>query len=238
MEYSIAQIQADVEPKLHDSSIDKLTGSFYDKVHQAARKILLKIDPFETMRTIPLGSLSLTTDYMYQAPVDLKGNKIVAVLPTDLTEGFIGYTNRGFRDFTFDKEYGDINIRVVDRVKNIYFVGYNGTQANPGDYSVLYYSNCMFVSEDGVTLKKKPTLNTDLIIAEDGLYEILLNELAFICAHELQSEESNFDISFYNREIKNAYENYSGDNKSQAEKPRNSYYKKGGRGHHWKSNLN
>jgi hypothetical protein len=81
MSYLISDLQNEIEPKLHDTSLDKLSGSFYDKVYEAARRVLARIDPEETIRTANITNALYDKVYSYVAPTDLKGNSIIAIRP-------------------------------------------------------------------------------------------------------------------------------------------------------------
>lgn len=80
MSYSITTCNADLSAVLHGTTLNKVTN--LNNLHnRTARKLLLDIDPIETIRKV----LSTTPFYNqvwdYSCPTDLKGNRIIDISP-------------------------------------------------------------------------------------------------------------------------------------------------------------
>lgn len=382
MAYDITQLKADLEPKLHDLDLDKIAGSFYDKAHQAARNVINKIDPKETLRVVPITNAIYNSVYSYICPTDLKDNKIVTIRPqfaNDVNNNFRQYNIKEFGlypddnsftveyddsiktirlskalkqsavvntcdsltsngtwaatagasnlsvdsfnyvtspaclkfDFTgtsgyvenstmqsmdltaFDEtgslfawvyipsvtsltgltlrwgnnssnyfslqattpfdatafrtgwnlvrfdwvaatETGTVDVTAVDYVRLT--IDYSGSvtltefrldsiMCSIGSiYEIVYYSEYMFRTTGGTWIEK-PTSDNDLINLGQTSYNVLLYELAYLIAQELQAESSAFDLAFFEKEKTLAWANYAGNNKSQAQRPQNRWYR-------------
>jgi hypothetical protein len=80
MAYSITNLTQDIEGILHGTTINQVTN-FYGICNRAARKLLLDIDPQETIRIVQLPSTLYNGVFDYSAPSDLKGNKVIDIRP-------------------------------------------------------------------------------------------------------------------------------------------------------------
>lgn len=80
MSYTIDNLKNDLERKLHGTTLDKLNDPD-GIINEAARNVLTKIDPPETIRVenITNGVFDDVTKYMI--PSDLKGDRIVSIRP-------------------------------------------------------------------------------------------------------------------------------------------------------------
>jgi hypothetical protein len=81
MSYTLAELKTDLEGNLHGTTLNKLTGSFYDLAWEAARTLLSKVDPKETQRKAPITNAIFSDVYAYPLPADIKGDKFISILP-------------------------------------------------------------------------------------------------------------------------------------------------------------
>jgi hypothetical protein len=81
MSYQITDVKNDVSRKLHGTTLDRLSGSFYDIAYEAARETLSRIDPQETKRKSALTNAVYNSVYSYPLPADIKGDKFISILP-------------------------------------------------------------------------------------------------------------------------------------------------------------
>jgi len=388
MSYTIENLKDDFTPKLHDTSIDKLSGEFYDKVYEAARNVLAKLDPATTIRKQALTNALYDNVYSYIAPTDLKHDKVISIFPQADINQNPNFKQTGYNDFGYDKEIGSFIVEHESGVKTISIAGNgraglqlsagnslteNGTWAVGGQatnleldnyiyvnaggslrfdltsgatsgylennltnaidfdayddisaffvwvyipsittltsfnlrwgsssgnyfdktvtaahdntafkvgwnllrfdwssasqtgtptttaidyirftvnftgvstltgfrlnaitgrigepYDVRYYSKYLFQNTAGTWIEK-PTADTDIINLDTDTYNVLLYELEYIIAQELQGEDSSFDITYFSDRRKEAYMSVGWSNKSQARKPTKRYYRMGGR---------
>jgi hypothetical protein len=102
------------------------------------------------------------------------------------------------------------------RVDNIQFaIGY--------PFEIKYYSKYLFKNSAG-TYISKPTSDDDTIICDNDSIQIFLLELLKAIAHQLESSDSAFDISFAENELKVLYAPYKAENPNQTKKARTSYF--------------
>ena len=67
-------------------------------------------------------------------------------------------------------------------------------------FDIKYYSKYLFKSSAGTYLAR-PTADGDTVIGDGDLNNIFLFELLKACAHQIEGEDSNFDISFANKNL-------------------------------------
>lgn len=99
-------------------------------------------------------------------------------------------------------------------------------------YDIRYYSKYLFRTAAGTWIEK-PTDDDDIINLDTDTYSVLLYELNYIIAQELQGEDSSFDISYFAERRKDAYIDVGWSDKSQARKKTRRYYHMGKNGRHW-----
>jgi len=111
---SITEFKAKVTPKLHGSSLSKVSD-FYGKMGEAANQLLLRTDPYSTIRRHKLENAIYDRVYNYSAPADLKGvGKVIDIRPIGLrdTEDYIQGTHT--REFDIRKDYNRTAVEVID----------------------------------------------------------------------------------------------------------------------------
>ncbi len=67
-------------------------------------------------------------------------------------------------------------------------------------FDIKYYSKYLFKNAAGTYLAR-PTADGDTVIGDGDLNNIFLFELLKACAHQIEGENSNFDISFANKNL-------------------------------------
>ena len=101
-------------------------------------------------------------------------------------------------------------------------------------FDIKYYSKSLFKSSAGVLLTR-PTADSDTVIGEGDLNNIFLFELLKACAHQIEGEDSAFDINFATKHLygdpsssdsvmrNGLYAKYRGENPSMSKKAITSY---------------
>lgn len=80
MSYSVLNLKADLVGTLHgttDNQIQNLNGV----INRSARQMMLDVDPQETKRTVEFVNPIFNSVYDYPIAADVKGNKIIDILP-------------------------------------------------------------------------------------------------------------------------------------------------------------
>lgn len=98
---TIADLKADVTRKLHGTSLAKVL-SFESVAAEAARNVLSRINPNETIRTAAIDNAVFDDVTCYAAPSDIKGDKVIDVYPQVNRMGADNFT-RVFPE-SFDRE--------------------------------------------------------------------------------------------------------------------------------------
>lgn len=80
MSYSVLDLKNDIGAILHGTTNNQISN-FNGAINRAAREILLDVDPQETKRTVEFISPIFNSVYDYPIAADLKGNKIIDLLP-------------------------------------------------------------------------------------------------------------------------------------------------------------
>ena len=105
-------------------------------------------------------------------------------------------------------EIGTVNPKTIDSFKLI--IAATGAISNirvdniifslGTAFDIKYYSKSLFKSSAGTYLTR-PTDNSDTVIGNGDLNNIFLFELLKACAHQIEGEDSGFDIDFANRQL-------------------------------------
>lgn len=80
MSYSIQDLKNDLTGVLHQTQLNQITN-LDGLIDRAARQLLLDIDPQETKRTLEFVNPIFNSVYDYPIATDVKGNKIIDILP-------------------------------------------------------------------------------------------------------------------------------------------------------------
>ena len=67
-------------------------------------------------------------------------------------------------------------------------------------FDIKYYSRYLFKNSAGTYLAR-PTDNSDTVIGDGDVNNIFLYELLKVCAHQIEGEDSGFDINFANSQL-------------------------------------
>jgi hypothetical protein len=96
----------------------------------------------------------------------------------------------------------------------------------PSPYEIVYYSNYLFRNTSGTWLERPTAIDeSDIVNLEiDGL-NLLVAEICYLVAQEIQGEDATFDATFWKSKRDEIWETYMRGNKSEAQKRRSSYYR-------------
>lgn len=79
--YTVSDLKSSIEPKLHDQSLNKMAGSFYDKIDESVRNMLLALDIRELKRYVDVQNAVYDDVHTYVAPDDINGDRAVTIRP-------------------------------------------------------------------------------------------------------------------------------------------------------------
>lgn len=160
---TIADLQVDVERKLHGTTLSKVQGEF-SLYNEAARAVLNDVDFWETKRIAQIANAIFTDVFDYALPSDLKGNKIIDIRPQ---------VNRGLEDFprqvynvTFDRRKLDQDFTIRDNsgVRTLRFSTDTGTMTLLHAMDSITNNGTWIVGDDATNL----TLDTLNFISGNG----------------------------------------------------------------------
>lgn len=89
---------------------------------------------------------------------------------------------------------------------------------------VVYYSKYLFQNSSGTWLEK-PTADTDTVNLDVDSFNLLLYEVAYLIAQQLQGEDASFDASFFKNTRDEVWSVYMRTYKSEKIKRQNAYYR-------------
>lgn len=97
----------------------------------------------------------------------------------------------------------------------------------PTFYEIVYYSKYLFRNTSGTWIESPTSVDdSDLINLDTDTFNVLLYEVAFLAAQEIQGEDATFDVTFFARKRDEVWNNYMINYKSEALKRRSTYYRK------------
>lgn len=77
---TVAQFKSAASSKLHGANLNIVTG-VNEKIYEAGQRLMLRIDPVTTRRKALLANALYDRVYDYQAPSDMKMNKVIDIRP-------------------------------------------------------------------------------------------------------------------------------------------------------------
>lgn len=96
----------------------------------------------------------------------------------------------------------------------------------PAIYNLKYYSNYLYRSTSGTWLEKPTSSDdSDILNLDTTGFNMMVAECGYLAAQELAGEDSSFDVDFFRKERDRVWGQYSSNNKSQAMKRREPYYR-------------
>lgn len=91
-------------------------------------------------------------------------------------------------------------------------------------FDIVYYSKYLFANSGGTRIEEA-TADTDTVNLDTESYNLLLDKCAEFAAQQLQGEDAQFDVSFFEKRYKENLRRYKRLYPSEVEKPRQYYYK-------------
>lgn len=114
---NIADLKSDLIRKLHGTSLNKLQD-VNGLIGEAGRNLITRLDPQETVRVTATENALFDDQFLYVAPADLKGDKIIDIGPID-RDNSQNYTKVMIEEFTRKKNAKDLNILYRNGIKFI-----------------------------------------------------------------------------------------------------------------------
>jgi len=118
MSYTIANAREDLEGILHGTDLSKIQNLYY-LMARAARNVLLKVDPPETIKITQITNALHDEIYDYTAPSDLKGNKVIDIRPQVNREAGDSFAQRFSKQFDLFKSSDTFQIRHNSGTKSL-----------------------------------------------------------------------------------------------------------------------
>jgi len=110
MAFTIADAKNDLTGIVHSTSLDKVKN-MDSLFYRAARNLLAKVDPPETIRTAQITNAVHDDVYDYAVPSDLKGNKVIDISPQVNRTEADSFSQRGIKWFAKYLETNTFSIR-------------------------------------------------------------------------------------------------------------------------------
>lgn len=140
MPYSVANLKQDLEGVMHGTTLNQITN-LDGVIDRAARKLLLDIDPQETIREVPFSTPVFGNVFEYALAADVKGVSIIDIRPQ---------VNRGQRDI-FNQDYSQqFNIGSVQ----------NGSNNLLSQFNVKFNSSFKSIEVNSATASPPVIMNT------------------------------------------------------------------------------
>lgn len=119
MSISVEKFKVKAEGKLHGRTLNKV-ADVEGKIGESAGNVLLRIDPFTTIRRVRIENAIFDQVYNYTAPSDIKGNdKIIDIRPIGERSQGDGIRGVHTREFDIRKEGNTASIEVINGVKTL-----------------------------------------------------------------------------------------------------------------------
>lgn len=106
---TVASLKSDLIRKLHGTTLSKIQSP-NDVIGEAARNVLSRIDPQETIRVSTIENALFDDVFSYTSPADLKGDKVIDLQPQVNRQESQNYTKRLIADFSRNKDRKTFNV--------------------------------------------------------------------------------------------------------------------------------
>jgi len=234
MAYTIANAKDDLEGILGGTTVNNVTN-INSVFARAGRRVLSRIDPAETVRST---SITIDDTFVVTAPADLKDGKIRDIFITGgdraTSENPSGGSGKEFAVYhTGNDTPKTVQVKTLNGTKNLYFT----EDWTEDDYTLEYFSDCMFRTSDSgtwsTTIPSTPAVGLDntLINLGTSSWNIFLYECALVIAQQSQGEKQLADIKFFtdelfgNQQKSGLYAEYLTANPNEAVQPQQTYYR-------------
>lgn len=140
MPYSVANLEQDLEGVLHGTTLNQITN-LDGVINRAARKLLLDVDPQETIREIPFSTPVFDSAFEYGLAPDVKGISILDIRPQ---------VNRTARDI-FNQDYSQqFNLAAQQ----------NGSGSNLSQFNIKFNSSIKTIEVNSASAPPAIIMNT------------------------------------------------------------------------------
>ena len=126
MAYTIADVKSDLEGILHSTDVSKVKNP-YNLYWRAARNLLMRIDPPETIRIAQISEVVHPDIHDYAIASDTKGNKIIDIRPQVGRTKADSFSQRLSREFDKYKREGTFHVRNDGSTKTLRLVASVGS---------------------------------------------------------------------------------------------------------------
>lgn len=158
MAYSVANLEQDLEGVLHGSTLNQITN-LNGVINRAARKVLLDIDPQETIREVAFSTPVFDSVYEYALASDVKGVSIIDIRPQ---------VNRTSRDI-FNQDYSQqFNLAAQQ----------NGQNGLVSQFNVKFNSSLKTIEINSASAPSSIILNTASGVTLNGTWSPLISASA------------------------------------------------------------
>ena len=113
---TISSFKSDLARKLHGASLSKVEG-INETIAEAAREVLTRIDPQETIKMATIENALFDDVYSYTSPADLKGDKVIDIQPQVGRVGSQNYTKVLIEEFSRNKDRKTFNVKYKNGTK-------------------------------------------------------------------------------------------------------------------------
>lgn len=223
---TVAQLKNEVARKIHGRTLNRI-ANVNEVIQEAADRMLLKIDPENTIVTTTITPTS--TKYVVTAPADLKAKKIIDFVNSSSTSITDRFRQVDYYDHLRDNEHQTFSVFTENGTKKIRL-----TSDETPSYTMSYYSDSIFLDATDQTIRTEQiTADENLISLDTQAYQILLYEVAWTLANDLQDDDTTNDKENYAAMLygdgtsRNGglYMEYGSENKSRQRKPLKYYYR-------------
>lgn len=230
MAKTVQKLKGNISRKLHSTNLDSVVD-INSAIEEAVDNVLAQIDPTETIREFEI-TLDIDAD-RYDAPEDLKQDKILYVIPKVKARRGIsdrtGYIQAPLHFLVNNSN--EFSVITIDGQKSILYEKKPLVDPDDPDENVIivgYYSDRAIRRSSDDEWIDEIDSDDDYFVFEKEPYKILLNECMMILSQQTQGEDSVFDFSYFRDVLFNQtsglYPKYKNRYKSMAQRKRVHYY--------------
>lgn len=116
---NVETFKGKIEPKLHGSSLAKLAGGFFDKMHEAAGNFFSNVKPYTVIRRARIANAIYDKVYNYACEDDLEADSVIDIRPVGPRSSRDSLQGSFMQQFDIKKKENTFEVEYINGVKTL-----------------------------------------------------------------------------------------------------------------------
>lgn len=158
-----------------------------DTINFAVRDVFSEGDLRSSRRSATLTPSLLAEPYMYAAPEDLKGQKLISLIDQANPDSKYQYNLVAMEDFQLQRKLGTVSIDEIDGVRVLYIP----QPTTPITYTLNYYSRYGWIDAGTLLWKQNSTEDSDFLVANEEEFNLFVYKGIELAGEEVDEAQAS-----------------------------------------------